>query len=701
MRAASRIRALHLGITAVSTVLAGLGVALVGEAVTTRTIELDEASEFTDGELQETTVSSLGEVRIGLETRKVPLTDVAAVWSLAELPGGDIALGTGNEGKIWRMHGETASVYAETGQLVVSALARGEGSDLYAGTVPGKKIFRVRAQGQIQDFATLPNEVEHVWALAWDARRRVLFAGTGPTGVVYAIDASGHAEPYFDSDQTHILSLAVVPGGALYAGTSPGALLLQIDGPGRARAVQDFPGVEVKAIALREGDVYAAVNDFDSPPTPPSGSPTKAPPAPSAPTKASPSPPSTVTRPKPGKGSVWRVRANGTAERLLGNDEGHFMALVLDDHGIAYAAAATQGRIFTVDDQRVVRVLIDVEERQVMALAIVGDHKVFATGDAGAFYTVAGNAPRTATYLSKVYDAQFVSTWGRLAWRGEGTLVFQTRTGNTETPDATWADWSAAIDRTGRVTSPPARYIQFRARWERDPAAVVRAVELYYLNHNQRAIVTEVTARNKALPTKVDDDAVSRASSGPPPRSTVFKVAWKVDNPDLDGLRYRLSFREEGGDLWRPITRPQEVLTKNEYEWDTESVPAGYYRIKVEATDERANPTAQVERHEQLSPPILVDNDPPALAGVTATGRRISGRATDGFSTLARLEYAVDGGEWQVVFPADDLLDSREESFAFDLPDEHAEGPHVVTLRAFDEAGNQVTARVQVGERRR
>ena len=91
MRAASRIRALHLGVTAVSTVLAGLGVALVGEAVTTRTIELDEASEFTDGELQETTVSSLGEVRIGLETRKVPLTDVAAVWSLArpapDLPG--------------------------------------------------------------------------------------------------------------------------------------------------------------------------------------------------------------------------------------------------------------------------------------------------------------------------------------------------------------------------------------------------------------------------------------------------------------------------------------------------------------------------------------------------------------------------------------------------------------------------------------
>jgi hypothetical protein len=700
MRAAPRTRALHFTVTAISTTLAALGVALVGEAVTTRTIELDDAIEFAEGELQETTVSSLGEVRIGLETRKVPLNEVAAVWSLTELPGGDIALGTGNEGKIWRMHGETATVYAETGQLVVSALARGEGSDLYAGTVPGRKVYRVRGQGQIEDFAALPAEVEHVWALAWDPRRRVLFAGTGPAGVVYAIDSAGHPEPYFDSDETHILSLALVAGGALYAGTSPGALLLQVDGPGRARAVQDFPGVEVKAIALRDDVVYAAVNDFDSPPTPPSGTPTKAPPAPSAPTKSSPGAP-VSTRPKPGKGSVWRVSANGTAERLLGNDDGHFLALALDAQGVAYAASATKGRIFTVDDDRVVRVLIDVEERQVMALAILGDRKVFATGDAGAFYSVGGTAPRTATYLSKVYDAQFISTWGRLAWRGEGTLVFQTRTGNTETTGPTWSDWSVAVDRAGRVTSPPARYVQFRARWERDPAAVVRAIELYYLNHNQRAIVTEVTVRNKALPAKVDDDAVSRASTSPPVRSTVYKVSWKVDNPDLDGMRYRLSFREEGSDVWRPITRPTEVLTKNEHEWETESVPAGYYRVRIEASDERSNPTAQVVRHEQLSPPVLIDNDPPVLAGVTVTGLRVSGRATDGFSTIGRLEYAVDGGEWQVVFPADDLLDAREESFAFELPPEHAEGLHVVTIRAFDEAGNQVTARAQVGARRR
>src|SRR6185503_4333203 len=110
MRADPRTRALHI-LTAISTVLAALGVALVGEAVTTRAIELDDAKEFAEGELQETTVSSLGEVRIGLETRKVPLTDVAAVWSIAELQGGDIALGTGNEGKIWRMHGETATLY--------------------------------------------------------------------------------------------------------------------------------------------------------------------------------------------------------------------------------------------------------------------------------------------------------------------------------------------------------------------------------------------------------------------------------------------------------------------------------------------------------------------------------------------------------------------------------------------------------------
>jgi hypothetical protein len=74
----------------------------------------------------------------------------------------------------------------------------------------------------------------------------------------------------------------------------------------------------------------------------------------------------------------------------------------------------------------------------------------------------------------------------------------------------------------------------------------------------------------------------------------------------------------------------------------------------------------------------------------------VSGRAIDGFSRIARLEYAVDGREWQVVFPSDELLDNREESFTIDLPSDVPPGPHVVTIRVFDEAGNQVTARASV-----
>lgn len=684
------------------TTLGALFVTIHALAVTTRTIDLDDAADFTDGELQQTTISSLGEVRVGLEVRKVPIPDIAAVWSMAELGGGEWALGTGNQGKIYRVRGETVTPWAETGQLVVSALAKGEGGDLFAGTLPGAKIYRIRGEGQATELVALPNESEHVWALAYDPRRRVLFAATGPSGTIFAVDASGHAEVYFDGEESHILSLALGQDGTLYAGTSPGAILLQIDGPGRARALVDFPGVEVKSIALRQAasggrpEVYAAVNEFDSPPMPPSASSAKTPPAPAAPAKASP-PPTTATRPKPGKGSIWRVRADGSSERLLRNDAGHFTAIEVDGAGVAYASAGTEGRVFSVDDERVVRVVLDVEERQVMAISLTSAAKVFATGDAGAFYRVGGSAPRTATYLSKVYDTDFVSSWGNLSWRGQGRLVFQTRTGNTEAPDATWSDWSAGLERPGRITSPPGRYLQFRAKWERDQAAVLRAVEVFYLNRNQRAIVTEVTVRNKALPAKVDDEAVSQASANPPPRSAVFKIAWKVDNPDRDGLRYRLYFREEGeGEVWRPITRPQEILTKTEYEWETESVPAGYYVIKVAVTDERANPAPRVVSHELVSSPTLVDNDPPVISGLTASALRVSGRAVDGFSPIARLEYAVDGGLWEVVFPSDDLLDAREESFAFDVAGDMSPGAHVVTVRAFDEAGNQTTARASV-----
>ncbi len=658
-------------LSAASVAGAIIAMAVGARAVITRSFAIDTYDEMARGELERVTLSSRGELRVGRELRRIPIEGVALVWCAVQSSDGTTYVGTGNDGKIYRLRGNVAELYAETGTLVVTSLAFGDGGQLFAGTVPGGAIFKMSGGGtgrtgradptqtnapvRPQRFAQLAG-VEHVWALAYDARRHVLLAATGSGGKIYAIDGAGRAQEFYDSDEPHVLSLAIDSDGAVYAGTADHAVLLRIEAPGRARAIADFTGQEVKALALGRGGVlYAAVNEFDTPSLPILPSSTGAGGSPAGSTKAlggaaGPTGPTATTaalsglpppRPRPGKGSVFRVTRDGRTERLLRHDDAHFESLELGEMGavpeagagavrpaspVVYVGTATKGRILSVDDRRVVRTLVDVDERQVLTTLLASSSPLFGTGDAGAVYRLQADPPREASYLSRAFDTGHVSTWGVLDWRGTGSVSVQTRSGNTATPDGTWSPWSTPLAAPGPMSSPAARYLQFRMRWDRDPQAVVRAVLVYYLNQNQRAVVTEVQARN-ATPSGPSKEGSSGAVSDPPDHSAVFKITWKVDNPDNDPLRYRLFFRQEGVDARRPITRTEEVLTRSEYEWNTESVPEGNYLVEVEASDEAANPHPRVQRHAQSSAPLRVDNRPPEIAGIEVAFPRV--RATD------------------------------------------------------------------------
>ncbi|MDQ3037529.1 MAG: hypothetical protein M3Y87_34360 [Myxococcota bacterium] len=67
----------------------------------------------------------------------------------------------------------------------------------------------------------------------------------------------------------------------------------------------------------------------------------------------------------------------------------------------------------------------------------------------------------------------------------------------------------------------------------------------------------------------------------------------------------------------------------------------------------------------------------------------------DGMGPIARLERAVDGGEWVIFFPIDDLLDTRDERFELDLSSLSA-GSHIVAVRASDAAGNVGWAEIEI-----
>jgi len=655
-------------------------------AVGTRTFVLDTLDKLSGGDIKGAAVSSDGAVRAGFTLGNAPVPEATASFSAVTLADGSMLVGTSPTGKVYKVVGDAVTLFADTGTLAVTSIVQAKGGTVYAATIPDGKVFKL-AQGRADVFATLP-EASHVWSLVVDRAGTGLFAATGPEGKVFRIEPNGTSSVYYRSAETHLVSLAMAENGDLLAGASgKAANLYRITGPGRATVLATLPGEEVKAVAVSKGVVWAIANEYGEPPEPPKRSPSAG---------RVPAGPSSAPRPKAGKGVLYRFDAQGRPERMMKHDDTHYMALSVDEQGQAYVGTGANGRVYTVDDAHVVTLLADTDERQVGAVHVAGGKGFVATSDPPVVHRILGRGGPDAVWTSKVLDATLRARFGTLTWRATGGIELSTRSGNTATPDATWSQWSNPLAAPAPIASPPGRYVQVRARWARDPNAVLHEVTIPFVTDNVRPVVTEVSATTKAGPPKEPAASVPASGGEVGKHESVVKLTWKVDNPDSDPLRYRVAFKREGQALWRDALKADEVHTKTELDWDTAALPEGKYRVRVEASDEPANPPDQVQKHALESETVLVDNTPPRIDDLAIAGRRLRARIVDGTSPIARVEMAVDGKlEWRPLGAADGIFDTPDERVDADVSILVPPGSHIVVVRAYDVAGNAVTRDIE------
>jgi hypothetical protein len=265
------------------------------------------------------------------------------------------------------------------------------------------------------------------------------------------------------------------------------------------------------------------------------------------------------------------------------------------------------------------------------------------------------------------------------------------------------------------VEAPPARFFQWKATLT-GSAPELNWVELAYLQHNVAPVVEQIEAtpvnyRFPAPSTTAPSRTLSLPAIGKPPRQEVRStpttpamqyargfvgIRWSASDLNDDDLSYKVELRGAGETQWRVF---KQNIRENYLTWDAATFADGRYLARVTASDSPSNPAPSALIGQLEGEPFLIDNTPPKIAGLTAKRSgadiRVTWSAADAASVVLSAEYAIDGGEWQVVAPSGRISDSRQLTFDLVVPNAGA-GEHTVAVRVADEYENESVDKVVV-----
>ncbi|MEP7339556.1 MAG: hypothetical protein ABI977_17595 [Acidobacteriota bacterium] len=694
-------------------------------------------AEVEKGDAQGVSIADSGAITLAPSLVETFDTKQAYIWSAVADAAGNVYLGTGHEGRVFKVDASgKGSLLYKTSELDVMALAVDAGGNVYAGTSPDGKIYRITPGGEAKVF--FEPKTKYIWSLAFDAQGRLL-VGTGDKGVIYRVNANGTGAPLVNTTQTNITALKVDAAGNIIAGTDPGGLVLRISPEGKAFTLFDSPQREIRDLALgRNGEIYVltladAAGSGATNAAPASGGASASPVSDdgggvvitisdlqlvdsggSATTASSSSSGSGGLT----KSALYRLDANGASDTLWDSKDAAAFAVALAADGCALIGTGQKGRIYSVAAGQKPALLAQSTEVQTSRFVRVGNQFYAASSNLGKLFKFTNETAESGTYTSSVRDANTTSTWGRISWVGEGAIELQTRNGNTSTPDSTWSDWSAAITNADgdAVKGQPTRYLQWRATLKRGTVPPrLREVTVSYLPRN---IAPKINSINilpagvalQALPQPPADgggDLTGGEGAGGnliniPPRRIfqrgAISMQWQAEDRNGDTMEYSVFYRAANTDNYYSL---KTAMRDSYFTVDANALPDGRYVFKIVASDAPSNPATLALNDDQETEVIEIDNTPPT---VTAAAPRTSNnnvevlfRASDTTSIIKRAEYQVDGSGWKAIFPVDGIADSKREEFrvTVQLPDAR---PHVIAFRAFDANTNVGSTQVSVGK---
>ncbi len=732
--------------------LTALAISVPLWAVETSFWQIGSFDEFLQGKLSSVSLSQDDNLRLAPASRVVFSPEEALALSLAHDAEGNLYVGTGHQGKVFRVNAHQKSKLLFTAQEPdIFALAVGPDAALYVGSSPEGKVYRVAPDGGSKVFYD-PN-TKYIWAMTFDTSGR-LYVATGDKGQIFRVDPSGKGGLFYDSKQNHVMCLTMDRDGNLLAGTVPNGLIYRITPQGKAFVIYQASLPEIHALATdSQGRIYAAALGnalgkgspemlFPTMPTGPVSMPVttvtvtaseeagkQAPKGQNPPAEASATPSFNRTSPSPmampgfqvpqGRGQIVEIRPDSTTDTLWSSNTESIFGLALRDGHVLFSTDS-DGRIFDLlpnpeGDQ--LTLLTETHESLATRLLMTGSDLYIATSNIAKLFRVETALTDEGVYESPVKDTKFISHWGMLAWRGDtpaGTsMQFYTRTGNAERPDNTWSDWNGPYHSPNgtAIQSPAARYIQWKAVFHSSggETPVLDEVTVSYLNQNLAPEIRSLSVSTSGertsttgggTATGVTPGATISVSAGPSvgfgsptpmsskPGKTPVTLTWQADDPNGDTLTYSLYAKAADEESWHLL---KDKLQQTTYTIEPNTLPDGKYVARLVASDSESNPPELARRTELLSAPFWIDNTPPEVTVATKTMRGGSAEVhflAEDSTSPLRSAETSLDGKSWRDILSDDGIVDSRRESFTVKIPKLDPGEHIVLLRAYDTAGN-------------
>ncbi len=371
--------------------------------------------------------------------RKIePLWDNIEVYIWAIFPYKNcIYIGTGDEGKVYKLKDNKTSLLFDTKETGVLSLAVFK-NDIYIGTASNGIIFKIDKNGNSSIFKE--TEQEYIWDIVFDEKGN-LYAATGTQGKILKINRTGKMEVFYETGTLNC-SFLRYKNGTFYAGTGEDGLVFKIDKTGTGRCIYDAPEDEIFGIIPTDTAIFfAATSDTSS--------------------------------------SIYKLSKNNTVEKIW-----HISTTIrgLTDELLC----AADNRLYEIKGLNKDRLIHEFDgEISCLTKNFIGTSKI------GKLYKLKDSYVKQGTLTSPAYEVTGVAKWGKLSFEGKGDIIFETSSGNIKKSEKTWEQWRK-IEEQGNIKSSSARFIKWRATLKAKGCGL-KEVCVSYLPQNERPRIEDIT----------------------------------------------------------------------------------------------------------------------------------------------------------------------------------------------------------------